>query len=266
MSQKSITEVKSILGEAIQEGVISKKTLQIIDINDAIIAGIGGIDADEIMATDVTLFTIIIDNTGSIRFAGLTDTIREGQNLMLNAFINSKQKDNILIAQWKLGDESELIHSYVPVEQAERLTKSNYNPRSGTALYDVWVEVLTANIAYAQKLKSKGTPVKSIVVVLTDGQDTSSRKYGVNDCDRINKEVLKSEQFIIAFVGVGNDAKDAAAFMLIAQEMGFPDGSILTTDATESELRKAMGFVSRSALRASQKAVTPSGQNSFFNP
>ena len=58
MSQKSIGEVKNILQDAAEDGVISQKALQVIDINDTVLAGIDGTDIDDIQATDVTLFTL----------------------------------------------------------------------------------------------------------------------------------------------------------------------------------------------------------------
>jgi hypothetical protein len=266
MSTKNVGEIKGILGEAVDQGVISKKALQIIDINDTVLAGINGMDVEEIQATDVTLVTMIIDDSGSIRFSGLTDSVREGQNQMIGAIEKSKQKDNILIAQWKLGSEPELIQSYLPIDQSIRLDHSNYNPQSGTALYDTWMTVAAANVAYAQKLKASGRPVKSIIVIITDGRDEGSARFSASDCARINKDLLMSEQFIIAFVGVADNTHNETLFRMVAEEMGFPDGSVLTADATPSEMRKVFNVVSQSAIRASQKAVTPGAQNSFFNP
>lgn len=266
MSKKSIDEVQLILEEAANEGVISSKALQIINVNDVVLAGVNGMDIDDIQATDVILMTFIYDDSGSIRFAGLADAVRQGQNEMINAIGSSKQKDNILLAQWKLGSSAELVHSYVPIDQAVKLDHQNYDPNSGTALYDTWIEALAANVAYAQKLRASGTPVKSIVGIITDGQDEGSRKYRIEDCKKINKDLLLSEQFILAFVGVGNNAQDETRFRLIAEDMGFPDGAALTAGATATEMRKVFNVFSQSAIRASQKAVSAAAQNSFFTP
>ena len=265
-SKKTIGQVKDILDEAADEGVLSQAALQVIDINDAVLAGIDGTAIDDIVATDVTLMTIIIDDSGSINAADLVDAVREGQNMLITALENSKQKDNILVAQWKLGSKSDLVHSYVPVEQAVRLDRSNYNPNSGTSLFDVWCDVLAANVAYAQQLKASGTPVKNVVVVITDGQDVSSRRYRAEDCKRINKDLLLSEQFILAFVGMAENAQDETLFRMVAEDMGFPDGAVLTVQATPSEMRKVFNMVSQSAIRASQKAVSAAAQNTFFAP
>ncbi|OGI16597.1 MAG: hypothetical protein A3J63_01985 [Candidatus Moranbacteria bacterium RIFCSPHIGHO2_02_FULL_40_12b] len=265
MSQKSIGEVKNILQDAAEDGVISQKALQVIDINDTVLAGIDGTDIDDIQATDVTLLTLVVDDTGSL--AHLIDSVIEGQNQLLEAIRNSKQKDNILLALWKFDADSKLVHSYVPVGQATKLDRRNYRASgSSTALNDAWMNAMASNIAYAQMLRSSGTPVKNIAVVITDGQDNDSRRYRAADCAKVNKDLLKSEQFILAFVGMGQTAADETQFRLIAEEMGFPDGAILTVDSTPSEIRKIFNMISQSAIRASQKAVSAAAQNSFFNP
>jgi len=266
MSQKSIGELKNILKDAAEAGLISQKALAIIDVNDTVLAGMTGMDIDEIQATEVILMTFIYDDSGSIRFAKLAEPVRQGQNAMIDSIINSKQKDNIMIAQWKLGSDAELVHSYIPADQAVKLDRNNYDPQSGTALYDTWIEALAANVAYAQKLRATGTPVKNIVAIITDGMDERSRKYRIEDCKKINTDLLLSEQFILAFVGVGNDAGDETRFRMIAEDMGFPDGAVLTAEATASEMRKVFNVISQSAIRASQKAVSATAQNSFFNP
>lgn len=264
-SEKDIGDVEDILSEAVEDGVLSQNTLEVINVDDTVLEGIDGTDIDNIIATDVTLMTVIIDDSGSIDGANLTKSIIIGQNTMMTSLENSKQKDNILIAQWKLGNNAELLHSYLPVEQAVRLDKVNYNPQHSTALYDVWIDALASNVAYAQQLKSAGTPVKSIVVVITDGQDNSSRKYRIGDCKKINTDLLQSEQFILAFVGAGRDKADEDLFREIAKDMGFPDGAVLTINATASEIRKVFNVISQSAIRASQKAVSIAAQNSFFD-
>lgn len=263
MSQKSIGDVKNILQDAVEDGVISQKALQVIDINDKVLAGIDGTNIDDIQATDVTLLTLIVDDTGSL--SHLIDSVIEGQNMLLESIKKSKQKDNILLSLWKFGPNSKLVHSYVPVDQATKLDRRNYRASEGsTALYDSWMNGLAANIAYAQMLRSSGTPVKNIVVVITDGQDNDSRKYKVKDVEQVNKDLLKSEQFILAFVGMAETAADETQFRLVAEKMGFPDGAILTVDSTSSEIRKVFNMVSQSAIRASQKAVSTAAQNSFF--
>lgn len=257
----NITDLNDILGSAVDEGVISQGTMDIIDLNDSIAIGSNGTDVNDVLATDVTLVTLVLDNSGSIGFGGLEDAVRSGQNEMLEAFRQSKQKDSIRIAQWFIN-ESKPLHSYVGLDDAVKLDSTNYNAGGGTPLYDRAFEAIISNVAYAQQLRDTGTPVTNVIVIMTDGLDEGSRKYRAGDCARLIKDVMR-EQFAVVFVGVGD--KSRINFEEVAKDMGIPAGNILTVDATPSEIRKACQMVSQSTIRASQTTIDPSNNNAFFN-
>ncbi len=218
---------------------------------------------DDILAQEVSLITLLVDMSSSIGASGLEDAVRRGQGGMLDAFGKAREKDSILCALWTFHHQADVVHSYLPVEDAIRLDQKNYRARGTTHLYDTWCDGLAANVAYAQQLRDNGTPCRSIVVVVTDGYDVGSTRTAGN-CASLSRDLLASEQFVLAFVGVG----DEADFRGVAKSMGVPDGSVLVEkSATPSGLRRAFDLVSRSAIRASQGQVAPGPQAGFFlNP
>jgi hypothetical protein len=154
------------------------------------------------------------------------------------------------------------VHSYVAIADATRLDSANYAAVGATHLYDTWCDALAANIAYAQRLRDGGTPCRSIVVVITDGEDCGSRRSAA-DCARISRDLLASEQFVLAFVGVGDDA----GFRAIAKCMGIPDRSVdVQTQATPHNLRHVFHMVSQSAIRASRGLIAAGSNAGFFGP
>ncbi|MBS1153903.1 MAG: hypothetical protein H6Q89_5601 [Myxococcaceae bacterium] len=143
-----------------------------------------------------------------------------------------------------------------------RLDAKNYQGAGATRLYDTWCDALAANVAYAQRLRDGGTPARSVVVVITDGEDVGSSRTAGN-CARLSKDLLASEQFVLAFVGVGSDVD----FHKVAKTMGVPDGCVLVQqNATASTLRAAFQLVSQSAIRASQGKIAPGAAAGFFIP
>jgi hypothetical protein len=227
-----------------------------------VIAGAAGTALENITASDVTLVTVLIDASSSIAHAKLEQAVRDGQNALIDAFAGSKEKDSILLALWTFNDSPKVVHSYVPVGDATRLDAKNYRGSGTTTLYDTWCSALAANVAYAEKLRDSGTPVRSVVVVITDGADCGSKRRPA-DCERLSRDLLASETFVLAFVGVGQDAD----FRKVARAMGVPDGCIeVQTDATPSSLRQVFQMVSRSAIRASQGLVKPGANAGFFRP
>jgi hypothetical protein len=227
-----------------------------------VVAGAAGTPLENIEATDVTLVTILIDASSSIAMSNLEKAVREGQHELLRAFAGSREKDKILVALWTFADSVDVVHSYVPVGDATKLDDHNYRGAGYTRLYDAWCAALTANVTYAQQLRDGGTPVKSVVVAITDGDDTGSQQKPKH-CRALSEDVLKTEQFVLAFVGVGQ----ASNFRRVAKSMGVPDGCIeVQPQATPEALRKVFQMVSRSAIRASQGQIQPGAAAGFFRP
>lgn len=266
MTKKTLTpdEATSLITSATTRGVISPASSSLItgNLGALVLAGAAGKDLEDIAAADVTLVTVLIDASSSIADRGLEKAVREGQNALLDAFAGAKERDAVLLACWTFAGGMDVLHSYVPVDEATRLDAKNYRASGSTALYDTWCNALAANVAYAQRLRDGGTPTRSVVVVVTDGEDVGSQRTAA-DCARLSRDLLASELFTLALVGVGSDVN----FEHVAKAMGIPPGCILwEKDATPSGLRRAFQLVSRSAVRASQGRIQPGAAAGFFAP
>ena len=255
--------VQSLLGSAATAGTISPATSQLLsgNLGAVVIAGAAGKDAEDIVASDVTLVTLLVDASSSIHDTGIENAVRDGQNVLVDALGDTRERDAILMALWTFDSDVRVMHSYVGLGDVTRLDKKNFHGLGATRLYDTWCDALTANVAYAQQLRSSGTPCKSVVVVITDGEDCGSKRRAV-DCARISRDLLASEQFTLAFVGVGG-----SDFHAVAREMGIPDGCIaVQTNATPSAIRQVFRMVSQSTIRASQGRIAPGPNAGFFGP
>ncbi len=257
-------DVAGLLATAVADGVLSPQSSSLItgNLGKVVIAGAAGKALEDIVASDVTLITVLIDASSSIQDRGLEQAVRDGQNHLIDAFAGSKQKDAILMALWTFSSDLDVLHSYLPVNDAVRLDARNYKAHGSTRLYDTWCDALAANVAYAQRLRDGGTPCRSVVVVITDGEDVGSSRTAGN-CAGLSRDLLASEQFVLAFVGVGKDVD----FHLVAKSMGVPDGCVLVQkNATAGTLRAAFQMVSQSAIRASQGRIAPGAAAGFFTP
>lgn len=263
-TKKQLTqdEATQLLTSATTKGVLSPQTQSMVtgNLGPLVLAGAAGKDLEDLDASDVTLVTVLIDASSSIADRGLEAAVRDGQNALIDAFSGAKEKGSVLLACWTFHHEAKVLHSYVPVDEATRLDAKNYRGGGATSLYDTWCDALTANVTYAQRLRDGGTPTRSVVVVVTDGEDVGSKR-GPSHCSRLSRDLLASELFTLAFVGVGTDVD----FEKVAKAMGVPDGCVLVQrDATPSGLRRAFQLVSRSAIRASQGRIAPGAAAGFF--
>jgi hypothetical protein len=257
-------DVVQLLNAARDAGVLKSATASAVtgNLGALVIAGAAGRALEDITSSEVTLFTVLIDASGSIAQRNLELAVREGQHALLDALGATRERDSILLALWTFNNDLRVLHGYLPVGDATRLDARSYRAVGGTRLYDGWCDALVANVAYAQRLRDGGTPCKSVVVVVTDGEDTSSSRL-ISECARLSKDVLASELFTLAFVGLG----DESSFEKVADGMGVPAGNVLVQkQATPQGLRKAFALVSRSAVRASQGRVQPGATQGFFAP
>lgn len=259
-----MSTIQGLFDGAVQDGILGPATSSLLTghLGDVVIAGAAGASTEDIVASDVTLVTILIDASSSIGDRGLEQAVRDGQNQLVEALAASRDSQSILVALWTFASDLEVVHAYVPIGDATRLDQRNYRAAGTTRLFDTWCAALASNVAYAQRLRDSGTPCRSVVVVITDGEDVGSRA-SPGDCARVSRDLLASEQFVLAFVGVGKDVD----FRAVARSMGVPDGSIaVQADATPTALRQVFQMVSQSAIRMSQGRIKPGPGAGFFQP
>jgi hypothetical protein len=128
----------------------------------------------------------------------------------------------------------------------------NYDANGGTPLFDETAKLLATVIAKTQDFKNNGIQVRTITLILTDGEDCHSRTSSAADVAKIAKDMLRSEEHIIAAMGFDNGDCD---FRKVFADMGIPNQWILTAASSPSEIRKAFQVFSQSAVRASQSAA-----------
>lgn len=248
----------SLFGNAVSAGVLSNEALVAINISDlgADINAAMGISIDDVQSSEVTLLSMLIDDSGSIRFvSGNTEAVRLGHNTIIEALSKTKQKDGILAMCSCLN--TGLLYPYTPVDQAAQMDTQNYNPQGGTPLYDKTIVTLGSVIAKCQDLMDNGIACRTVTILVSDGADNSyipgSSNHGAAKVKKIVNDMLRAENHIVAALGINDGQTD---FRAVFSEMGIRDEWILTTANTPSEIRKAFVMLSQSAQRASQAAGT----------
>jgi len=262
MNQPGLT---ALFGGAASQGALSPGALAVINIGDigTDIQDALGIAVDDVTSSEVTLVTLLIDDSGSIRVAGNEPVVRDGYNLVKKALEATKQRDSILLMCRYLNGDT--LTPYNPVLQVPIMDTKNYQAVGGTPLYDQAVTTLAAVIAKSQEFTDNGIACRSVTLILTDGDDAHSRRSDASDVKKLVTDMLRQECHIVAFMGVDDGRTD---FTAVAREMGIQDDWILTPGNSESEIRRAFQMFSQSATRASQNAQTfsQSAMGGFGSP
>lgn len=263
----SSTKVNTLLQGAQQDGILSPEsyqTLHVVDLGQQIQQGMG-VQVDDVHASEVVLVTIMPDDSGSIRFAGNAQAVRDGHNSVLEALRESKQQDQILVQTRYLNGD--VLFPYGPLDQAVEMDQQNYDPSLGTPLYDQVAVTLGSVVAKTQEFADNGVPVRSITLIVTDGDDQHSTKATAADVKNLVEDLKRQETHVVAFLGIA-DPGSHVDYIDIAKSMGIDDQWILTVDSDASAIRKAFQVFSQSALQVSQAAggnFSSSGLGGFGN-
>jgi len=248
MSEKA----KNLILAAQDDGILSNDTAQalvVADIGAQIQAGLG-VDVDDVDASEVLLVTMMPDDSGSIFYGGNKDLVIDGHNMVLDDVLaDTKQEEGILAMTRYLNGH--VYFPYTPIAQAVKMD-SSFDCGGGTPLFDNTVLLLATIVAKAQEFADNGVPVRTITLLITDGDDQHSRRFRSRDVAKIIRDMLRTEDHIIAAMGIDDGETD---FRKVFREMGIEDKWILTPKDDPGEIRKAFQLFSRSAVRASQGAA-----------
>jgi hypothetical protein len=187
------------------------------------------------------------DDSGSIRFAGNAQVVRDGHNLVIEALAASRQKDCILAHNRYLNGK--VLYPYCPIAGAARMDAKNYDPDKGTPLFDQTVVLLGTVLAKTQELADSGVPARTVTLIITDGADQGSKRAKASDVKAIVRDMLAAESHIVAAMGIDDGS---TPFRDVFRSMGIEDRWILTPGSDAAEIRKAFLVFSQSAVRASQ--------------
>ena len=262
----SQASVSSTLTNAVSAGIISSQSQQAIatELDDIAIAGCGGVDIDEINSEEVTLVTVIIDASSSM-YSYASDVLTQYKDQFLDPLRGAKNAESILVSVWIFsadgGDKVRLVHGYTPVPDCQDLTSADYSPSGMTPLRDAVMKGVTGLVNYGQTLRDNGTRTKSIVLVLSDGEDNASRVSGAK-VKRLSEDVLRAQEFVLSYIYFGDQSEGDKH----ARAIGFPPHHRLTGSLDPSGIRRVFGTVSASVISTSQSVVSAASisANPFF--
>lgn len=217
-----------------------------------------GTRIDHLSATEYTLVTIAVDETGSV--TGFAKELRDMLIASVDGCKKSPRKDNILVrvltfdSHYTRGVNE--IHGFKPLMDIDTADYPSIKPYGSTPLNDACFSSMGAINAYAKQLTDQDYNVNAIVFVITDGGEnasTATASMVKNEFEKaVREETLESVISILIGVNVGHydkllvDYKNAAGFT------NYIDGGT----ATAAQLAKLAGFVSQSVSSQSQALGT----------
>lgn len=135
---------------------------------------------------------LIIDESGSMS-PRREETIRE-----FNRYLDKLRGDGLpyFLTVTTFDTNTHTLLRDMPIREVGNLERSEYDPEGWTALHDAVVETL-------RSVRSRSN---NICVVITDGEENSSRNYGLTDVRNAIDDKKRAGNWEFVFLGSGPDS------------------------------------------------------------
>lgn len=171
---------------------------------------------------NLTDITVLLDRTGSMMevakdtVGGLNTFIEKQKEVPGDAVFSLIQFDNI--------NPYEVLDKCVPMKEVNPLVQANYQPRGSTPLYDAMGTTIVSIGTRLAALPEADRPDKVVVVIITDGEENSSKEYNKEKIRELVKEQQEKYSWNFIFLGADFDA------MATGNELGYAPGTTMNVD------------------------------------
>ncbi|MFH1037563.1 MAG: vWA domain-containing protein [PVC group bacterium] len=138
------------------------------------------------MREDYAHISIILDRTGSME--SIRDDTIGGFNAFLKEQKNRPGTATLTLVQFDTQDPYEVIHDFTPIKDVPGLTRETYVPRASTPLLDAMGRGINDLEKRLRRLTEEERPGKVVMVIITDGQENSSREFSKDQVEKMIKE------------------------------------------------------------------------------
>lgn len=208
---------------------------------------------EDLGASEYTLGVIVVDVSGSVE--PFKNEIEGALKEVVKACRRSPRADNMMLRVVLFDDKVSEVHGFRPLPDCNEADYDGVIPSGGmTALYDAAYSSIKSAIEYGKQLTAKDFNCNAAVFVITDGQDNRSKMT----CEMVAKALKEAksaealESIMPVLIGVNTDDGNLDQYLtMFKHEAGFQQ-FVSIKKATEKELAKLGGFISKSISSQSQ--------------
>jgi len=188
------------------------------------------------MKKNYTHISIILDRTGSME--SIRDDVIGGFNTFLKEQKEQKGKCTCTLVQFDTQEPYEVIHDFKLIKEVKELTKKTYVPRASTPLLDALGRGINDLEKKISEMKKKDQPEKVVFVIVTDGQENSSREFRKEQIEKMIKEKQEKDKWQLVFLSADLDSiQDAYSY-------GFATLNTMSYDKNSKGTRNAFRSLS----------------------
>ncbi|NPV12891.1 MAG: VWA domain-containing protein [Ignavibacteria bacterium] len=198
-----------------------------------------------------TKIICILDRSGSM------SSIIEDAIGGFNTFLKEQQElDDVANMDIFLFDtEFSKVVNNVDIKNVKPMTNKTYVPRGGTALYDAIGKTIDSELDFLAQ-NPNNRPDKTLCVILTDGEENSSREYSREKIKMMIEEMEKEFKWNFIFLAANQDA------IMTAGSIGIAAGKSMNFAANGEGITVAYQKISKAA--SYYRTTNQSNYNNIF--
>jgi len=181
-----------------------------------------------------TEYNIILDRSGSM--ASIKSDMEGGFKTWLEK--EKKLEGKATINLYQFDTEFDVVYEGKSLDEADL----NLTPRGGTALNDA----IGKTIGIVKDRHSKKKPDRTVFVIITDGEENSSREWTASSVKNLVEQETKQRDWMFLYIGANQDA------VLTGKDRGISAGKALnyTSDHTGTKRMWDQVSIGTSNLRS----------------
>lgn len=192
-----------------------------------------------------TAIAVVVDESGSM--SPLHDDTIGGFNTFLK-----EQKElpgEAILSLVKFNTTVTKVHDCALLKDVKPLTKEDYIPLGGTSLFDALCVTINSLGNKLSAMKEEERPSRVVVLVITDGQENSSREFSASQVKELVQEQQSKYNWEFVFIGANIDAFAAGT------SLGFSGKQTAQYTASSAGTHKLYANVSRGVAAVRNRTV-----------
>lgn len=206
----------------------------------------GNADSNKIESEETINVVVVIDKSGSVN--QYAKDLEQSYNEFIERMQKSHAADKILVETILFNEKVQIMSGFRPIKD---ITPINIQKEIGgtTALYDACKVGLKNALDYRNDLENAGINCKTLMFVITDGEDNESASSSASDVKQMIADLLTEERNFFSFEAILFGVGEQANFEKAQLEMGIKH--LAKVGTTADEIRKMINFISSSVTSVS---------------
>ena len=175
-----------------------------------------------------THYLLVLDRSGSMQSCW-TSTIN-GLNEQLGTIRTLEEKypeQKYFITLVVFDNEIDTIIEDTPISEVKDFDGTEFTPRGMTSLHDAMgISITNLKAKLANKDKNSDSISTALVVVMTDGDENSSKEYNADSVKKLIDELDATDAWTFSYMGANQDA------VLTAKSFGISIGNSVNYSST----------------------------------